>query len=106
MGPHSAFYKVEPSFKKQQFVAIGRFVAKKAPHLTITAFSQIAREFPKARLIFGGDGPRLDACIDLVNALGIQEQVYFFRKTNPSTDHGNFFYFASFCSTFGHSGKR
>lgn len=40
-----------------RIVAIGRFVAKKAPHLTVRAFAQVAARFPEARLDLVGDGP-------------------------------------------------
>lgn len=77
-GPNRDFFdiKLEPE-KKQQFVAIGRFVEKKAPHLTIMAFSKVAKKYPEARLLFGGKGKLLNGCEDLVKELGIDKQVLF-----------------------------
>lgn len=59
------------------FLAVGRFVDKKAPHLTILAFSKIIQEVPAARLIMVGTGPLLNGCRALVKALHIEEAVMF-----------------------------
>jgi glycosyltransferase involved in cell wall biosynthesis len=60
------------------FLAIGRFVEKKAPHLTILAFRQVLDQVPDAKLWMVGDGPLLDACRQLVSALGANESIEFF----------------------------
>ncbi|MEJ7711475.1 MAG: glycosyltransferase [Pyrinomonadaceae bacterium] len=44
------------------FLAVGRFVEKKAPQLTILAFAQVHRAHPEAQLRMIGSGPLLDAC--------------------------------------------
>ncbi|MGE4440331.1 MAG: glycosyltransferase [Desulfomicrobium sp.] len=59
------------------FLAVGRFVEKKAPHLTIQAFSKTAKAFPHARLIMVGDGPLLNSCQELAEHLNILDQVHF-----------------------------
>lgn len=74
-GPDKSFFKLLPTFKKKQIFALGRFVDKKAPYLTILAFSKIIKIVPDARLIFGGDGPLLEVCEDLINGLGINNSV-------------------------------
>jgi len=80
-GPNKDFFNIKPDAeKKQQFIAIGRFVEKKAPHLTIMAFSKVAKKYPDARLLFGGSGILLKTCKDLVKELGIEEQVLFLGK--------------------------
>ena len=61
----------------RKLLAAGRFVEKKAPHLTILAFQQLHRERPDARLRMIGDGPLLGACQDLVQAFGLGEAVTF-----------------------------
>jgi colanic acid/amylovoran biosynthesis glycosyltransferase len=77
-GPNTDFFTIKPpSEKKRQFIAIGRFVEKKAPNVTIMAFAKVAKKYPEARLLFGGNGILLDACKDLVKELGIDEQVLF-----------------------------
>jgi glycosyltransferase involved in cell wall biosynthesis len=58
-------------------LAVGRFVEKKAPHLTILAFAQVHRAHPGARLRMIGDGPLMGACRDLVEGLHLQDAVTF-----------------------------
>lgn len=76
-GPNPNFFRVKPTFILKHFTALGRFVDKKAPHLTIMAFSKIAKQYPDARLFFGGEGKLLNACKELVKELEIEEQVIF-----------------------------
>jgi glycosyltransferase involved in cell wall biosynthesis len=59
------------------FVAVGRFVEKKAPQLTIAAFASVWRERPEARLRMIGDGDLFAACKDLARGLGVAEAVDF-----------------------------
>lgn len=59
------------------FLAVGRFVEKKGPHLTILAFAQILKAVTEARLRMIGEGSLLGPCQDLVHALGIEEAVTF-----------------------------
>ncbi|QDV82910.1 glycosyltransferase [Planctomycetes bacterium TBK1r] len=59
------------------FLSVGRFVDKKAPHLTLLAFEKLVRNDSSARLIMIGDGPLLGSCQDMVLALGIAESVTF-----------------------------
>ena len=47
-------------------MAAGRFVDKKAPHLTLLAFRKVLEHFPDAELVIVGDGPLLPVCRDLV----------------------------------------
>jgi glycosyltransferase involved in cell wall biosynthesis len=58
-------------------LAVGRFVEKKAPQLTLLAFREAAKGLPDARLRFVGAGHLLDACRDLAVGLGIEHQVVF-----------------------------
>lgn len=58
-------------------LAVGRFVEKKAPHLTILAFAQAHRERATARLRMIGDGPLLGPCVDMVRAFGLEGAVTF-----------------------------
>ncbi|MEJ7616714.1 MAG: glycosyltransferase [Pyrinomonadaceae bacterium] len=59
------------------FLAVGRFVDKKAPQLTLLAFAEVYRAHPEARLRMIGDGPLLDACRDLAEGLGLAPAVSF-----------------------------
>ena len=56
-------------------LAVGRFVEKKAPHLTILAFAEVLKQFPEAKLRMIGTGPLWGACRDLIGALGLQGAV-------------------------------
>jgi glycosyltransferase involved in cell wall biosynthesis len=58
-------------------VSTGRFVEKKAPFLTILAFSLVNKKFPDSRLIMIGDGPLLDCCKMLSSALGLCDFIDF-----------------------------
>jgi len=58
-------------------LAVGRFVDKKAPHLTVLAFAEAQRRHPRARLRMIGDGALFGSCVDLVSALGLNEAVTF-----------------------------
>jgi glycosyltransferase involved in cell wall biosynthesis len=73
----SLFQKVDPAHAPPLFVAVGRFVDKKAPYLTLLAFKKVVESVPEARLILIGDGPLWEACKQLAQALGIFEMVQF-----------------------------
>jgi glycosyltransferase involved in cell wall biosynthesis len=55
--------------------AVGRLVEKKAPHLTIEAFSRIAADFTESRLEMVGDGPLADVCQATIDRYGLQHKV-------------------------------
>jgi glycosyltransferase involved in cell wall biosynthesis len=71
------FSPADPAAAPPHFLAVNRFVDKKAPHLTILAFQQVAAACPEARLVMIGDGPLLEACRHLAAALGLDETVEF-----------------------------
>lgn len=71
------FVPTDPSRNSPLFVGVGRFVNKKAPYLTITAFAETLRACPQAKLVLVGDGPLLDCCEQLSRALGIAGSVTF-----------------------------
>jgi colanic acid/amylovoran biosynthesis glycosyltransferase len=64
-----------PSDSAAHFLAVGRLVQKKAPHLTILAFSELLRRHPQARLRIIGDGPLMGICRDLLAGLQIGNHV-------------------------------
>ncbi len=82
-GPNDEFFNVKTIYSKDQFIAIGRFVEKKAPHLLILAFHKVIRKYGKARLVIAGDGALLDSCKDLVFALGIENHVNLPGRISP-----------------------
>jgi glycosyltransferase involved in cell wall biosynthesis len=59
------------------FIAVGRLVEKKAPYLTLVAFSKVHKSFPEAQLRMIGDGPLLGPCQDLAKVLGMSNCVKF-----------------------------
>jgi colanic acid/amylovoran biosynthesis glycosyltransferase len=67
----SVFMGANPLHSPPTFVAVGRFVNKKAPHLTILAFKAMLEKVPEARMIMIGDGPLWDACYQMTKALGL-----------------------------------
>jgi glycosyltransferase involved in cell wall biosynthesis len=72
-----SFKDASPATAGPVFLAVGRFVDKKAPQLTLLAFARVHQENPAARLRMIGNGPLLDACRDLARGLGIAEAVSF-----------------------------
>ncbi len=67
----------EPEKNPATFLAVGRFVEKKAPYLTLAAFAQVLRQRPQATLRLIGDGPLFGVCQDLVRAWGLEDAVKF-----------------------------
>ena len=73
----SFFCGAEPEHAPPLFVAVGRFVEKKAPHLTMMAFKRTLDQVPDAHLVMIGDGPMLDDCLKLSRMLRIKDEVEF-----------------------------
>lgn len=71
------FNESEKKLKAPTFVAVGRFVEKKAPQLTIAAFALAQKRHPSVRLIMIGDGPLLEVCKQLVKAARLNDNVEF-----------------------------
>lgn len=69
------FQGAAPSSASPHFVAVGRLVEKKAPHLTMLAFSAVKRDIPEATLTIIGDGPLMGVCQDLRAALHLNDSV-------------------------------
>lgn len=59
------------------FLAVGRFVEKKAPHLTIRSFAKVRKAIPNARLEMIGDGALFASCRHLAETLGLADAVIF-----------------------------
>lgn len=71
-------HKTEP-----HFISIGRFVDKKAPHLTLLAFYHALKQQPDCKLVMVGDGPLQECCRQMVAALGIGHAVTFKGVCSP-----------------------
>ena len=79
----SFFVGGNPGGAPLHFVAVGRFVEKKAPHLLITSFRDVVLEFPDAKLTIVGDGPLLNPCRSLAKALGLSNNIAFSGIQSP-----------------------
>lgn len=73
----ASFTQQDPGNRPPHFVSIGRFVEKKAPHLTLFAFSKVADVLPDVELVMIGQGRLLDACKELAKGLGVENRVRF-----------------------------
>ncbi len=73
----SLFNKSDTENSPPLFVAVGRFVDKKAPHLTLLAFEKVLRSFHDARLIMVGEGSLQESCKQLSTVLKIDKYVSF-----------------------------
>lgn len=71
------FSPVDPSHSGKHFTAVGRFVDKKAPHLTLLAFHRAWQQDPELRLTYAGTGPLHGSAVQLAEALGMSEAVTF-----------------------------
>ena len=71
------FQGSQPGEVQPIFLATGRFVDKKAPHLTLLAFRDVLRSHPAATLRMIGDGPLHGSCQDLVEQMGLTDSVSF-----------------------------
>jgi len=77
-GVDCAFFNgADPARAPETFVSIGRFVEKKAPHVTLQAFAHVVKARPDATLVMIGDGRVLDQSRDLAASLGIASSVEF-----------------------------
>ncbi len=73
----SMFLPVEVEKTKHNFLAVGRFVNKKAPLTTIKAFKIVTEQVPEAHLWMVGRGPLLEAAEQLTIDLGLTSQITF-----------------------------
>ena len=73
----SQFDGCRPESAAADFLAVSRFVEKKAPIVTLMAFRETCRQHPEAKLTMVGDGPLLPACRQFVKASGMTDHVRF-----------------------------
>ena len=59
----------------KQVLAVGRFVEKKAPYLTILAFVKVLKRLPEAKLVMVGAGELHDTCCQLIKSLHMEHAV-------------------------------
>lgn len=80
----SVFTGADPLHSPPMFVAAGRFVNKKAPHLTLLAFKTTLEKAPEARLVMIGDGPLWEACYQMTRSLGLTGAVELVGPTSQA----------------------
>jgi colanic acid/amylovoran biosynthesis glycosyltransferase len=76
-GPRDDFFHLQPNFNEIIFLAVGRFVEKKAPHLTLQAFKKAHAKVPEAKLMMVGNGRLWEACKEWVKEEGLEKVVTF-----------------------------
>jgi glycosyltransferase involved in cell wall biosynthesis len=84
-APHKEYYGILTAFNKKQFLAVGRFVDKKAPYYTILAFKKAWEKYPDAKLRMAADGPLLNVCKNLVRYFKMQGSVEFIGVADRET---------------------
>lgn len=83
-GPNPNFFKFQDiQANEPVFLTVGRFTAKKAPHLTIQAFAKVLQTVPKARMIMLGDGELWEENKQLARELGVFEAINFAGPAKP-----------------------
>ena len=77
-SPSKKFFDVEHHPTQPfEFLFVGRFVDKKAPYYPILAMKELVDADLPAHLSLAGDGPLLNTCRNLVQALGLEEHISF-----------------------------
>ncbi len=74
--PDARCFQVQPKYSNGYFLAVGRFVEKKAPFLTLMAFYKLQMQFPEAKMVMVGEGPLLTACKKLAISLGMSNVTF------------------------------
>ncbi len=74
-GPNPAFLSVKATLQNEEFIAVGRFVDKKAPYYTILAFKEVLSEFPNAQLVMAGNGPLYNTIDNLIKVFKLEKNV-------------------------------
>ncbi|MEM9788523.1 MAG: glycosyltransferase [Pseudomonadota bacterium] len=64
--------------QSKTFLAVGRFVDKKRPDITVRSFCDAARDTPEARLELIGDGPLLQQCKSIATEYDMADRVIFY----------------------------
>jgi len=82
-GANEIFATVNPDYKSNNLLAVGRFAYKKAPYLTILAFKIAVENNPNLTLTMIGDGELFSVCQNMVNALHLENSVYLKGALQP-----------------------
>jgi colanic acid/amylovoran biosynthesis glycosyltransferase len=75
--PVDDFMDFTATLDTKNVLCVGRFVDKKAPYLSLLAFTEVLKKHPNARLIMAGDGPLWQCTRELASYYGISDKVDF-----------------------------
>jgi len=98
------FKRDTPFMNDKTFINVSRFVEQKSLHKLVLAFSRLILNFPDANLVFIGDGPDRKKLQELINAMGMQENVLitgFIENPYKLVAHARAFVFSSYYEGFG-----
>ncbi|RYG15781.1 MAG: glycosyltransferase [Chitinophagaceae bacterium] len=84
-GPEPSFHQITANLNNQFFLSVGRFVEKKAPYLTVIAFSKVVAKYPNAKLYMIGDGPLLGVTKNLIAYYGLGNNIELLGLQTPET---------------------
>lgn len=82
-APSNKFLAIKPQFSKKQFIAIGRFVDKKAPYYLILAFKKVVEKYPDYQLLMAGDGVLLNTCKNLIKYYNLDKNIILLGIIKP-----------------------
>jgi colanic acid/amylovoran biosynthesis glycosyltransferase len=83
-GPDNRFLEINPTFNEpESFVAIGRFVNKKAPYYTVLAIKKVAEKHPNVKLYFAGDGELFNTAQNLIKYFRLENNIKLLGPISP-----------------------
>jgi len=75
-APDNKFLYLNPTFSEpKSFVAIGRFINKKAPYYDVLAIRQVAEKHPDVKLYFAGEGELLNTTQNLIRYFKLEDNI-------------------------------
>jgi len=75
-APDDKFFNLRLKTRPKSLLAVGRFIDKKAPYLTLLSFKKVLKDHPDASLTMIGDGPLLTCCKNIAKSLNISNVVF------------------------------
>ncbi|MCU0437517.1 MAG: glycosyltransferase family 4 protein [Raineya sp.] len=82
-GVNTSLFEQKSYSSGKNLIAVGRFTAKKAPHLTLKAFARVLKEEPEAKLSMIGTGELWEDAKKLALDLKINNHVEFLGVKKP-----------------------
>lgn len=83
-GPDNRFLALNPTFSEpKSFVAIGRFVNKKAPYYTVLAIKKVTEAHPDVKLYFAGTGELYGVVQNLIRYFRLENNIELLGIISP-----------------------